>query len=354
MTITPGWMGGALPVECAASSKLVRLTRRAAALLASAVLLLAALPACERKTGESGEKTVVVYTSADDVIARPLLEKFEKQTGIKVLVKGDTEATKTTGLVERLRAEKASGRVRADVFWSSEPFLTCQLAREGVLAPAPPEVGKDWPRVGTDRKWFEFAERARVSVARPGHEGDGKPIAIARPQFGTTRGHMAALLTRDGEEKFRACLNAAKSAGVLQVDGNSAVVRAVAQGQASVGLTDTDDVWSAQAEGMQVEAHFEDSGIFIALTVPNTAAMVAGSPHSTEAAALVDFLLSEESERFLMDSESHNIPVRAVLRAQFEQKYPGKLPKDAVRPDIERITDAMPRAIAIFEEVIGQ
>jgi iron(III) transport system substrate-binding protein len=56
---------------------------------------------------------VVVYVSADDVVARPILDAFEKDTGIKVEMRGDTEATKTTGLVQRLRAEKERPRARS-------------------------------------------------------------------------------------------------------------------------------------------------------------------------------------------------------------------------------------------------
>ena len=63
---------------------------------------------------EDAEKQVVVYTSVDDVFARPICEQFEKETGIKVLLVTDTEETKSTGLLNRLIAEKE--RPRADVF----------------------------------------------------------------------------------------------------------------------------------------------------------------------------------------------------------------------------------------------
>ena len=61
-------------------------------------------------------------------MAHQLVDAFEARTGISVLLVGDTEATKTTGLVQRLRAEQNSPR--ADVFWSSEIFQTIRLAQE--------------------------------------------------------------------------------------------------------------------------------------------------------------------------------------------------------------------------------
>ena len=47
---------------------------------------------------------VVVYTSVDDVFARPIAEKFEQETGIKVKLVTDTEETKSTVLLTRLIA----------------------------------------------------------------------------------------------------------------------------------------------------------------------------------------------------------------------------------------------------------
>src|SRR5690349_18045716 len=80
----------------------------------------------------SPAKEVVLYTSIDEPVARPILDAFTQQTGIKVILKTDTEASKTAGLVETLRAENANPQ--ADVFWNNEPFHTINLAEEGVLA----------------------------------------------------------------------------------------------------------------------------------------------------------------------------------------------------------------------------
>ena len=80
-------------------------------LLFSLVLLTLITTGCGKK---APQQQVVVYTSLDKVFSQPVLEAFEKQTGIKVLAVYDSEATKTTGLVNRLIAEKDNAR--ADVF----------------------------------------------------------------------------------------------------------------------------------------------------------------------------------------------------------------------------------------------
>jgi iron(III) transport system substrate-binding protein len=48
---------------------------------------------CANNTSPS--KEVVVYTSLDKVFSEPVLQEFEKQTGIKVKAVYDSEATDT-------------------------------------------------------------------------------------------------------------------------------------------------------------------------------------------------------------------------------------------------------------------
>ncbi len=105
---------------------------RIAVWAALAALLVAAMPACSRSEDAN---TVVLYSSVDDGVIRPLLAEFEKRKGggFKVLLVGDTEATKTTGLVQRMLAEK--DRPQADVWWSSEALGTVRLAKAGLFAP---------------------------------------------------------------------------------------------------------------------------------------------------------------------------------------------------------------------------
>src|SRR4051812_16561678 len=61
---------------------------------------------------------LVVYCAHDAIFADSILRDFEKQTGLKVAVKYDTEATKSLGLVELLLREKDAPR--CDLFWNNE------------------------------------------------------------------------------------------------------------------------------------------------------------------------------------------------------------------------------------------
>src|SRR5580765_8432568 len=107
-------------------------------LLVVALCFVTALPGCERRTDApagsgTGQRTVTVYVSTDRVFSEPVLRQYEQRSGVKVNPVYDTEETKSTGLANRLLAEK--NRPQADVFWSNEPVRTLVLKSRGVLAP---------------------------------------------------------------------------------------------------------------------------------------------------------------------------------------------------------------------------
>jgi iron(III) transport system substrate-binding protein len=80
--------------------------------------------------GQAGDRTVVVYSSADKEFAELIFRAYEQKTGVNVLPLYDTEETKTAGLTSRLVAEKE--QPRADVFWSSDTSRAVALVEQGV------------------------------------------------------------------------------------------------------------------------------------------------------------------------------------------------------------------------------
>lgn len=339
---------------------------------------------------QAGPDEVVLYSSVDEPLLREIVSVYTRDHGARALLVGDTEATKTTGLLQRLVAERE--RPRCDVWWSNEAFSTIGLARQGLLEPlgiASELRAAGWPAelIGAGDKWIGFAQRARVIVyntdrvakdaapsaladlLRPEFKGR---VGMARPQFGTTRGHMAALVAAHGPDRTREFLRALKANGVRQYDGNSLVVRAVAQGEIDVGLTDTDDVFAGQRNGWKIDLSLEraDSGETITsnasgpaipsvgpLVIPNTVARIAGGPDSrraqdrpgTASDALVAFLLSEKLERLLAESEARNIPVRPGLAAQV-QTVTIPRPMNVRLEDVEARID---EALVITAETLG-
>ncbi|MEM9064860.1 MAG: extracellular solute-binding protein [Planctomycetota bacterium] len=284
--------------------------------------------ACEHRDDGA---TLVVYSSVDDYVLNEVVQAFEDETGIDVLIVGDTEATKTTGLVQRLIAERAAPR--ADVWWSSEPFGTMRLAREGVLEEIDPPI-EQWPAAHLDPegRWVALALRARVVVYAPDRvdeadlprdlrayaESDWPArFGIADPRFGTTRGHIAALASAWGLEAMGEWLARMEEGGMRIYDGNASVVRAVALGEIDAGLTDTDDVFAAREAGLDVGMWIpsmsdQPSGEAwrgVSLVLPNTAGVIAGCTHPELANRFVSFLVGGRAESVMAASASRNWPV---------------------------------------------
>jgi len=330
-----------------------------------AAMLMAMPMGCDDGSGPM-QRRVVVYVSVDEQVAREVLDEFEARSGIEVYLVGDSEASKTTGLVQRLRSEHDAPI--ADVFWSSEAMQTIALAGEGVLAAYD---GVDWPRAQRDEggRWFAFSPRPRVivyaprrlaehEVPRTWHDAvDGRfadRLVMADPRFGTTGGHLAAMesaWTANGEpERFDAFLEGLRASGVRVLPGgNAAVVEAVAGGEADIGFTDADDVRAARARGIDVDMvlprHDADrpgGGPFL---MPNTVAIINGAPHPDEAASLLAFLLSDDTARMLANSVSGNMPLQPAVAGEF----PALVVEDPLDVDLQ---DAARRSPAVIRRTV--
>jgi len=341
-----------------------RLLPRLASAVVSVLIGASILAGCRRA---SDQPTVVLYASADEHIARQVVAAFEEETGIRVEMVGDTELKKTTGLVERLRSERDNPQ--ADIFWSSEIFMTIALADEGVLEPYESPATADWPEAWRDEenRWYAFAARARVIVYtadRVAPEDIPRTwtdltnsflkgrIIIADPRFGTTGGHLGAMKAfwdRDVMPGYYSAFLMGLRENDVRIlpSGNAGVVRAIVSGEADLGFTDTDDVWAAQAQGHKLDlvypphSHADEPGNGT-LLIPNTVGRVRGGPNAAAAGRLIDFLLSERVERMLAESVSHNIPLRPGLAAQ----YPQYAVDDPLRVDYGRAAVMRNEAVA--------
>lgn len=272
----------------------------------------------------SDTKSVVVYVALDEMYSRPILDAFEEASGYRVKAVYDTEASKTTGLRTRLAAEK--NRPRADVFWNNEVAQTILLKKEGVLEPYVSGAAAGIPERFKDAEgyWTGFAARGRVIiyntnlVAEPpksihdllNPEWRGK-AAIAKPLFGTTATHAAALFARWGEQRAKAFFQGILANDIAVLEGNATVRDRVAAGDYAWGLTDTDDANGAVADGLPAKWLFPDQeeGGLGTLLIPNTVALVKGGPNPDGGRALIDFLLHPTTEKRLAEARSLQIPL---------------------------------------------
>ncbi len=293
---------------------------------------------CVMFTGCGKKEEVVVYTAVEQVYCEELFEKFEDETGIEVKVVYDTEANKTTGLVNRIISE--AEQPVCDVFWNNEFIQTIDLQEKGLLDSYVPNGTQDIPEAykDADGYWTAFGGRARVMLVNaellsveeyPDSVYDfidgtfeGKDLALAYPMFGTTRTQAAALYAQLGEEDGRAFFQAIADNGVQIVDGNSVTKDMAAAGQVKIGFTDTDDAKDAVGDGAPVEMVFPDQGEngMGTLITPSTAALIKNAPNRENAEKLIDFIVSQESEQFMIEKGFFDVSVRAGGSGDFQVK----------------------------------
>lgn len=297
-------------------------------------------------TRRSGN-TLVVYCTHDLIYAEPVLEEFTKRTGIAVTLVGDTEATKSLGLTERLLRE--GPQTPCDLFWNNEVLGTIRLQRNGLLQAYSGPVTQRFPAQFRDpgNQWCGFAGRMRVWIERgprASHGEDFRPesdlsvimqiavagndpntknqeprtnnqellnrFAIAKPLYGTTFTQFSLLWKLHGAERTRAHHQSLVDRGARFVAGNAMVRDVVAGGSCDWGMTDTDDVFAALDAGHQVSMDpIRIDGKTIC--IPNTVALIQGSDRPEEARQLLEYLLSEEVELQLAKT-ARQIPLGTV------------------------------------------
>ncbi|MHC4470921.1 MAG: extracellular solute-binding protein [Planctomycetota bacterium] len=284
---------------------------------------------------------VVVYCALDQVHSEPILEAFERETGLKVQGVFDVEAVKTVGLVNRIVEEKDNPK--GDVFWNNELVHTVRLKSTGLLAPYVSPSAADIPDGFKDPEgyWTGFAARARVfilneEVARTIEPDESKwpkstmdlldpkwkgNVGMAKPLAGTTLTHMSVLWAEKGSTWVESFWKRLLDNEMRMPTGNAHLMKEVSEGNFAFGYTDTDDFRKAELAGKPVRRIFPDQDggeIGGCLVIPNSIALIEGGPNPENGKKLIDYVLSGKVEEKLAASASAQMPVRkSVPRPEY-------------------------------------
>jgi iron(III) transport system substrate-binding protein len=291
-----------------------------------ALLLIAAIAAPRLwQSRHSDQSLLTVYCAHDSIFADSILKDFAAQTGIRVQVRYDEEASKSLGLTNLIIAEKE--RPRCDVFWNNQTLGTIRLKQEGLLAPCDPGMFSHIPTQfkDPDHQWAGFAARLRVYIVNTDlmpatdeaiqtalEAASLRSVAIAVPLFGTTLSHYSVLCDQLGFEPLQAWHKSLHDRGIREARGNGAVRDLVAEGACSLGFTDTDDVFAAIDAGKPVAMRPIRLASGQTICLPNSVAVLRNCPHPENAEKLMRYLLSPEVELALARSSSRQIPLSPV------------------------------------------
>ena len=285
------------------------------------IALLAAVVGAPFNAAPAADE-IVVYSGRKELVIKPVAEAFQKKTGIQVKLK----IGKTSGLANELIQEKA--RPRADIFIATEAGVMEVLARNAVLdAYVSPETkGLEPGFFEREGLWTGISSRARVilynkklvpekdvprsvfQLTDPRWKGR---IAVAGTRERTTLNWVSSLVAVKGAEFTKHYLAKLHENGLKVLPDNTDVWQGVGRGEFAIGLTNSPNYFLARKADYPVGVVYpdqEDGGPGTLLNL-NAIALVKGAANSAAARRFIDFVLSAEGQRILVDG-AYEIPLK--------------------------------------------
>ncbi len=274
------------------------------------------------------EDKLVIVTSFPKDLTGVFKKAFEaRHPGIKV----EMLKKKTTAGVKYIQ-ETASNNT-SDIFWASAPDAFEVLKGDGLLARyevkakgIPARIGafpindpegyyKGFAASGYGFMWnTRYLQAKKLPVpkewedlARPvyfGHVGMSAPS-----RSGTTHLTVETVLQGDGWEKGWALWKRIAGNFKTVTERSFGVPSGVNSGEFGIGIVIDFFGFSSKATGYPVEFHYPT----VTALVPANIAIVNKAPHPKNAAAFIEFVLSAEGQKLLLDPRIQRLPVRPEL-----------------------------------------
>jgi len=266
---------------------------------------------------------LTIYSGRSEELVAPLIEQFSTATGIEVEIRYADSAELAATILEE------GDNSPADVFFAQDPASLGTVKIAGLLSTLDEALVASVPArfADIDGAWVGVSGRARVVVydstkvdaaTLPDTEdGFTDPDWLGRVAIAPTNGSflafVAAKILLEGEEAATDWLRALAAGGAPTFENNAAIVAAVDDGQVDAGLVNHYYLFRRiDEEGADVVAanHFLTGGSAASLVMPAGAGILASSDNAADATRFIEFLLSEEAQRYFAD-ETFEYPLIA-------------------------------------------
>ena len=296
-------------------------------LIVPCAALAAALALAGSCGGEQrGDGELVVYSGRSETLVGPVVEMFESATGINVSVKYGSTSEIAATLTEEGK------NTSADVFFAQDPAGLGAVAAEGILAPLDQDILALVPEWARSRGglWIGISGRARTVVYNtdavkpsqlpPTLEGFADPAWRGRIGWAPTNGSFQAMVTAMrlvwGEDRTRTWLAAIEANDPRLYPSNTPVVAAAVAGEIDVGFVNhyyLHRFLAEEGEGLTARNHHLTGGGPGSMVMVAGVGVVAGALNATEAAAFIEFMLSEPAQQYFAD-QTHEYPLVEGVR----------------------------------------
>jgi iron(III) transport system substrate-binding protein len=281
-----------------------------------------ALAGCGGDDGTgSGDRKLTIYSGREEELVAPLIEQFEESSGIDAEVRYGESAELAATIAEE------GDNTPADVFFAQDPGSLGAVESEGLLAELPEDVlGRVDERYrDSDRRWVGTSGRVRVIAYNtddvPEDEVPESVFELTDPRWkgkvgiaptnASFQAFVTAMRLTAGEERTRNWLEGMKANDARLYEKNTPIVEAVAAGELELGLVNHYYLSLVKEESPDAPV----ANFYLSSNDPGSLVSVAGAailgPTDNEEAAreFVEYLLSDEGQRFYVDAEEAEYPL---------------------------------------------
>jgi len=284
-------------------------------------MLAVALAGCGGSDNAGEDGTLTVYSGREEELVAPLFDRFEKETGIEVEVRYADSAELAATVAEE------GDNSPADVFFAQDPGSLGSV--EDQLAELPEEIldRVDKQFRDSDGRWVGTSGRARVIVYNTDElSEDEVPDSVfdltdpkwkgrigLAPTNASFQAFVTAMRLDVGEERTRQWLEGLKANDPKLYEKNTPTVEATASGEIDLGLVNHYYLYLVKAEqgtDTPIANKYlpgDDPGALVSVA---GAGVLEGAENGEGAERFVEFLLSDESQRFYTEeAEEAEIPL---------------------------------------------
>ena len=305
----------------------------------------------------SAEQKLFVYTSMKESMIGDLKTAFvKKHPDVKV----DFQSAGAGKLMAKIAAERESGKIMADVLWTSEVPDFYQLKAQGILLPYIPQDIKailnplpDYDgsftavRLGTlgiayNTRLIKEAPKNWADLQKPAFKG---AYGIANPALsGTAYMSVAVLSKAFGWPYFEAL----RANGAKMGKGSGQVVDDTASGDLVASLAVDYITLDKVDKGATLALVYPPE----MLVIPSPIAIFRNSPNVDAAKKFVDFVLSKDGQMIIANEGT--LPVRADVKVPERYKLPSvdEAMKRAMKIDYKQIMAEKEATIKKFTDIM--
>ena len=287
------------------------------------VLALAAVLLSACGGSDTGAGSLTVYSGRSDTLVAPLIKQFAEATGIDVRVKYASTPQLAATLLEE------GGNTPADVFFAQDPGGLGAVS--GLLTPLSDTVLQKVPQwaVSPSGVWVGVSGRARTVVYNtetltPADlpedlTGFADPKWKGRIGWAPTNASFQTMITAMrsiwGEEKTLQWLKDIKANDPKVYPKNTPIVAAAAAGEIDVGLVNhyyLHRFLAEEGDSFGARNYHPPAGGPGAIVMVAGVGILSASDNKENAQIFVDFLLSEEAQRYFVE-ETFEYPLASGI-----------------------------------------